>query len=160
MNPILKVKYLVKDLSPISYSREGDASIELRASGRFTINLDAVKKDIEQESYEIKPGERILVKTGIQVEIPKGYWGNIRDRSGIALNQGLHNLAGVIDENYRGEIGVVVINLNSVFNQIIKKNDRIAQMIISPYTLVNIVEQENLSETNRGEKGFGSSGKS
>jgi len=157
MKPKLKVKYLIPDLKPIEYSREGDAGIELRASGRWKVDLDSEPKNVEQENYIIKPGERILVKTGIKVEIPNGYWGNIRDKSGLALEHGLHHFAGVIDETYRGEIGVIVMNLGKN-KYTIRKNERIAQMIITPCTLVDIVE-EDLLDSIRGEKGFGSSGK-
>ena len=94
----------------------------------------------------------------MHVEIPKGYWGNIRDRSGLAFKYGLHNLAGVIDETYRGEIGVVMTNLGEN-PYVIKKNERIAQMIITPYERVNIESVEALEDSNRNENGFGSSGK-
>jgi dUTP pyrophosphatase len=159
---IMKIKKLIEDIDNISYSKDGDAGIDLRASGHFTICLDSdSKKEIIQNEYELQPGERILIKTGIEVEIPKGFWGNIRDRSGIAYKTGLHTLAGVIDETYRGEIGVVMVNLGKN-PYVIKKNDRIAQMVITPYIQAEIHHIKNtdaLSNTSRGSGGFGSSGK-
>ncbi len=90
--------------------------------------------------------------------IPEGHWGNIKDRSGNAFNHGIHVLGGVIDENYRGEIGVILINLSKK-DFTINKNDRVAQMIISEYKKVNIEHVQELNETNRNKDGFGSSGK-
>lgn len=155
--PTLKVKHL-NDSDKINYSRDGDAALDLRASSKFVINLDEEKKEIEQDSYSIKPGERVLVKTGIEVAIPEGHWGNIKDRSGNAFNHGVHVLGGVIDENYRGEIGVILVNLSKKDFKI-NKNDRVAQMIISEYKRVNIEHVQELNETNRNKDGFGSSGK-
>ena len=155
--PTLKVKHL-NDLDKINYSRDGDAALDLRASSKFVINLDEEKKEIEQDSYSIKPGERILVRTGVEVAIPEGHWGNIKDRSGNAFNHGVHVLGGVIDENYRGEIGVILINLSKKDFKI-NKNDRVAQMIISEYKRVNVEHVQELNETNRNKDGFGSSGK-
>ena len=153
----LKIKNL-NDMDKINYSREGDAAVDLRASGKFIIDLDFNKEEIEKDSYLINPGERILVKTGIQVEIPEGHFGNIKDRSGNAFNHGIHVLGGVIDENYRGEIGVILVNLSKKDFKI-NKNDRVAQMIISEYKKVNIEHVQELNETNRNKDGFGSSGK-
>jgi len=155
--PTLKVKHL-NDSDKINYSRDGDAALDLRASSKFVINLDEEKKEIEQDSYSIKPGERVLVKTGIEVAIPEGHWGNVKDRSGNAFNHGIHVLGGVIDENYRGEIGVILVNLSKKDFKI-NKNDRVAQMIISEYKRVNIEHVQELNETNRNKDGFGSSGK-
>ena len=153
----LQVKY-IRDVEKIKYNREGDAAIDLRAAGAWTIELDKEQKEIEQQSYALSPGERILVKTGVSMAIPKGHWGSIRDRSGLALNNGIHCLGGVIDENYRGEIGVVIANLGSK-QIVLQKNDRIAQIIISPYTKTNITEVQEHSTTTRNSDGFGSSGR-
>ena len=157
MKPVLKIRYTANGLEPVKYAKEGDAGIDLRASGRWIIDLDSENKEIEQPSYELKPMERVYVKTGVEMEFPKGFWGNIRDRSGLALNHGLHSLGGVVDETYRGEIGVILINLGGK-PHVIKKNDRIAQMVITPYASVEIVNDNNLSETHRGKDGFGSTG--
>jgi dUTP pyrophosphatase len=141
-----------------AYSREGDCALDLRSSGRYTIHLDGTPLDIEQEEYALKPGERIHIKTGICLAIPKNYWGSIRDRSGLALKNGLHVLGGVIDETYRGEIGIVLINL-STKPYTIQKHERIAQLVISPYTTCTIKEVPELPETNRGTQWLGSSGR-
>lgn len=152
----LQVQYL-RETEQIKNNREDDAAIDLRATNSWTINLDSEQKEIQQDSCTLAPGERILAKTGIILAIPKGHWGNIRDRSGLALKQGLHCLGGVIDENYRGEIGVILINL-STKPTTINKNDRIAQIIIQPYTKTSIIEVKEHYQTARGTNGFGSSG--
>ena len=157
MEHVLKVKSL-SNIGKVFYSKDGDAGIDLRASNKFIINLDHDKKEITQDSCIISSGERILVKTGIEVTIPKNCWGNIKDRSGNAFSHGVHVLGGVIDENYRGEIGVILINLSKKPFQI-NKNDRIAQMIISEYKKVKIEYVNNLDNTIRNKDGFGSTGK-
>ena len=153
----LKVKSLFSDLEKINYSREGDAGLDLRASNVWIVDLDTDKKEIVSDEYEIKPNERILVKTGIKVAIPPGHYGNIKARSGLAMKHGLQPLAGVIEENYREEIGVVLVNLSTKPYKIMK-NERIAQMIIQPYSKVNVEHVNDLDLTNRDD-GFGSSGK-
>lgn len=157
---ILKIKKLKPEIDNIKFINEGDAGIDLRASGHFTTNLDFAveKKEIENEFYYLEPGERVLVKTGIIAKIPKGHFGSIRGRSGLALNNGIQILGGVIDEAYRGEIGVILINTGKKPYQI-KKNERIAQMIIQPYTKVEIQHHEELNKTERSDAGFGNSGK-
>jgi len=157
MEDTLKVKSLVP-LDKVHYSRDGDSAIDLRASGKFIIDLDNTKKDIEQDSYILNPNERILVKTGIEVAMPKGCWGEIKTRSGHAFNHGIHVLGGVIDENYRGEVGVILVNLGKKPLQV-NKNDKVAQMIVSEYKKVKVEYVDNLDETNRNKDGFGSSGK-
>ena len=89
--------------------------------------------------------------------IPEGYFGNIRDRSGLAAKQAAHCLAGVIDSGYRGEVGVVMVNLGKEPIEILK-NDRIAQMIIQKIETPTITEVDDLDATTRGEGGFGSTG--
>ena len=155
---VLKVKKVVKDIDDIYRANPGDAGLDLRASGKWVVDLDSEKKEIEQASYVLKPSERILVKTGIHVAIPKNHFGSIRDRSGLAFKSGLHTLGGVIDEGYRGEIGVVLVNMSSKDYEI-KKNERIAQIILQPYSAVPIEHVEELEETERGEGGYGKSGK-
>lgn len=118
---------------------------------------DAAMDFSSLKDYTIEPGEKIIVETGIAVAIPEGYWGNIRDRSGLAAKNGIHTLAGVIDSNYRGEIRIVLINLGKeVYN--IKRGDRIAQMLIQKHEEININEVNELDETVRGENRFGSTG--
>lgn len=148
----------VSNIDNVFYIKKGDAAIDLRASGIFVVGLDDKKKEISRAAYKIRPNERILVKTGIKVQLPKGFWGNIKDRSGLALNHGIHQLGGVIDENYRGEIGVIIINLGKK-PYTISKNDRIAQMVLTPYAQAEITYVGSLANSERGEKGFGNSGK-
>ena len=136
---ILKVKRLENDAKLPERKREGDVGLDL-----YCI-----------EDFEIEPNEIKIVRTGIAIEIPKGYFGMIKDRSGLA-SKGLHVLAGIIDENYRGEIKVVLINLGKEKLKF-EKYSRIAQLLIIPYLKVEIEESE-LSQTERGENGFGSSG--
>lgn len=141
---VLKVKRLHEDAIIPSYAKAGDAGMDLHSI----------------ESVGIPAGERGLVKTGISIELPKGYEAQVRPRSGLALKKGISvlNTPGTIDEGYRGEVGVILINLGSeiVF---IKKGDRIAQMVINKVESVNVEEVELLSDTERGSGGFGSTGK-
>ena len=107
----------------------------------------------------LKPLERTLVKTGLFISLPKGYEAQIRPRSGLAFKNGITvlNTPGTIDADYRGEIGVILVNLSADdFN--INDGDRIAQLVIAKYETAIWEEVENLDETERGEGGFGSSG--
>ncbi|MBX5438920.1 MAG: dUTP diphosphatase [Thermoflavifilum sp.] len=108
----------------------------------------------------VSPGERVRIPTGLFMELPEGYEAQIRPRSGLAWKQGLTvlNAPGTIDSDYRGEIQVMLINLSQEV-QWIQPGDRIAQMIIAPYTRVEWVEVQQLSATDRGENGFGHTGK-
>jgi len=99
----------------------------------------------------------LLVKTGVHMAIPEGYWGNIRDRSSLAYKYGVRTAAGVIDSSYRGPIGVVMYCLHGEYN--ISKGDRVAQLIIQTHSSMNPVQVETLPETQRGQGGFGSTGK-
>ena len=107
----------------------------------------------------IDPGETFMVKTGISVEIPEGYAGLIYARSGLASKRGLApaNKVGVIDSDYRGEI-IVALHNHSMNPQKIEPNERIAQLIITPYVKAVFNETTELSDTDRGAGGFGSTG--
>ncbi len=123
----------------------------------FSYNNAAAMDLHSAEDLVLKAGQQAVVKTGIAMAIPQGYWGDIRDRSGLAAKHGLHCLAGVIDSDYRGEIQVVLINLSKE-NYNIKAGDRIAQMIISKHEQVKLQEIDNIDDTKRAEGNFGSSG--
>ena len=111
------------------------------------------------EPITLKSLERTLVKTGLFISLPKGYEAQIRPRSGLAFKNGITvlNTPGTIDADYRGEIGVILVNLSSQ-DFTINDGDRIAQMVIAKHETAIWEEVENLDETNRGEGGFGSSG--
>lgn len=124
---------------------------ELSAGMDLYANID--------EPITLKSLERTLVKTGLFISLPKGYEAQVRPRSGLAFKNGITvlNTPGTIDADYRGEIGVILVNLSSQdFN--INDGDRIAQMVIAKHETAIWEEVENLDETNRGEGGFGSSG--
>ncbi|MEJ6711139.1 MAG: dUTP diphosphatase [Flavobacteriales bacterium] len=108
----------------------------------------------------LKPMQRILIKTGLSIALPNNYEAQIRPRSGLAFKHGLtvFNSPGTIDADYRGEIGVLLVNL-STDDYVIEDGTRIAQMVIAPYTKVTFNSVEELSETHRGAGGFGSTGK-
>ena len=107
----------------------------------------------------LKSHERTLVKTGLFIEIPSGYEAQVRPRSGLALKNGISvlNSPGTIDADYRGEIGVILINLSKEDFKI-NHGERIAQLVFSAYSKVNFVEVKSLDESVRGIGGFGSSG--
>ena len=112
-----------------------------------------------QEPVMLQPLERRLLPTGLFIELPEGYEAQIRPRSGLALKRGLTvlNTPGTIDADYRGEIGVILINLSGE-PQTIESGERICQMIIARHEQPTIVEVETLSDTERGTGGFGHSG--
>ena len=124
---------------------------ELSAGMDLYANID--------EPITLKPLERTLVKTGLFISLPKGYEAQVRPRSGLAFKNGITvlNTPGTIDADYRGEIGVILVNLSSQ-DFTINDGDRIAQMVIAKHEIAIWEEVENLDETNRGEGGFGSSG--
>jgi dUTP pyrophosphatase len=111
------------------------------------------------DTFRLAPGERALIPTGIAMALPPGYEAQIRPRSGLALKHGITtlNTPGTIDADYRGEVGVILINHGQeVFT--IKRGDRIAQMVVAPVTRLQWSEQAALDETARGAGGFGSTG--
>lgn len=126
------------------YAREGDAGADLRAS----------------EDAEILAGQQVLVKTGVRLGLPDGVVGLVCSRSGLALKSGIFvlNAPGVVDSGYRGEVGVILKNAGSS-TFLVKKGDRIAQLMIQKFESPTFVQVEELSETSRGEGGFGSTGK-
>ena len=111
------------------------------------------------EDVSIEKMERKLVKTGLRMAIPEGFEGQIRPRSGLALRHGITmlNSPGTIDSDYRGEIGLIVINLGEASVEI-SKGDRLAQLVICPTTRAVMKEVEILDDTVRGDQGFGSTG--
>lgn len=128
-----------------------------RYSSTFASGAD-IKADINNDIV-LLPGERVLVPTGIFLDIPDGFEAQIRPRSGLAINNGVTilNAPGTIDSDYRGEIKIILINLGKV-SFTIKKGDRIAQIVFSPVIQAEFIEKKDLSITGRGEGGFGSTG--
>jgi dUTP pyrophosphatase len=107
----------------------------------------------------LMPLERVLIPTGVYLEIPEGYEGQVRPRSGLALKKGLTvlNSPGTIDSDYRGEVGVVIVNLSN-YIQTIEPDTRVAQMVFAEYSKVDFIRAENLDDTERKAGGFGSTG--
>jgi dUTP pyrophosphatase len=140
----IKVKKLDPEAQLPRAAREGDVAYDL---------YSVVDRKLE-------PGARFAVPTGISMEIPEGYEGQVRPRSGLALNYGITtlNTPGTIDSGYRGEVKVILINHgNETFG--IEKGMRIAQLAIRQVPTVKFVEAKALNDTARGEGGFGSTGK-
>jgi len=143
----LNVKKLAgsEDLPDLKYMTEHAAGVDLYA---------AVKEDVV-----LKHGEHKLIPTGISIAIPLGYEAQVRPRSGLAYKKGVSvvNSPGTIDADYRGEVGVILINHgNDDF--VVKRSERIAQMIITPYLKAEIEYLDELPDTERGSGGFGSTG--
>lgn len=140
-------KVLVKRIHPDavmpSYAHEGDAGVDL-----YSV-----------EDLTLQSGERKLVPTGIQLSFPRGYEAQVRPKSGLALKQGLSvlNTPGTVDHGYRGEVGVIVVNLGHEQVEI-KKGTKVAQMIFNKIEEAEFEEAQDLDETRRGEGGFGSTG--
>ena len=121
--------------------------------------MDLVAAIQENTRLIIEPGARELVPTGLSIAVPEGYEAQIRPRSGLALKNGVTvlNAPGTIDSDYRGEVGVLLINLGSVPFEL-ERGARIAQMVIAPVTQAVLIEADELSSTARGADGFGSTG--
>ncbi|WP_309614289.1 dUTP diphosphatase [Flavobacterium sp.] len=111
------------------------------------------------EPIELKPLESAIVKTGLFIELPIGYEAQVRPRSGLAAKKGITvlNSPGTVDADYRGEIGVILVNLSNE-NFVVENGERIAQLIIAKHERAEWIAVEELSETHRGEGGFGSTG--
>jgi dUTP pyrophosphatase len=145
-NTTIKVKVLDNSITLPKYETVSSAGMDIRAF-------------IPEGKIEIEPQERKLIRTGLSLEIPKGYEVQIRPRSGLALKNGITvlNSPGTIDADYRGELRVILIN-HSADRFSITNEMRIAQMVIAQFSRVDLFEVEDLSETDRGEGGFGSTG--
>lgn len=137
-----KIKLLKPEVRIPSYGRVGDAGLDLYSL----------------EDCTLAPGERHLFKLGFAMEIQDGYVGLMWDRSGMATNHGIHTLAGVIDSNYRGEVSCVLYNTSSD-PYTVTKGDKIAQMLIQPVEHVDFQQVDKLSDSERGSKGWFSSGR-
>ena len=138
----LNIKKLHPDAKIPTYAHEGDAGFDLYAC----------------EDVVVAPGERVLVSTGIAMEIPSGFVGLIWDKSGLSNTHGLKTLGGVVDAGYRGEVKAGLINLG-IEEYHVGLGHKVAQMLIQKVEHAEIYEVSELSNTLRGEGGFGSTGK-
>ncbi|WP_126245592.1 dUTP diphosphatase [Chitinophaga rhizosphaerae] len=144
----IQVKIINRSGNPLpTYATADAAGMDLRANLETAVTL--------------QPMERTLIPTGLFMELPSGFEAQVRPRSGLAIKQGLTllNTPGTIDADYRGEIKIIIINL-STEPQTIQHGDRIAQMVIAPFVQAALAEVVELSDTVRGEGGFGHTGKS
>ena len=142
----MKINIVNKSDNPLpAYSTDHSAGMDLRA--------------YLNESKKLKPLERALIPTGLYIELPVGYEAQVRPRSGLALKKGLSvlNTPGTIDADYRGEIGVIMINLSNE-EVTIESGERICQMVIAKHEQADLIQVEILNETDRGAGGFGSTG--
>ena len=141
----VEIKRIDTELPLPHYANVGDAGLDLYSS----------------ETVDLLPGQRKLVGTGIAVAIPSGFAGFVQPRSGLAIREGLSivNTPGLIDSGYRGEIKVIAINTDKEETLHIERGDRVAQLVIQEVPVVTLVEVDELSETERGAGGFGSTGK-
>ncbi|MFA6022534.1 MAG: dUTP diphosphatase [Candidatus Pacearchaeota archaeon] len=139
----IKIKLLKENAIIPSYAKEGDAGMDLFST----------------EKYLVKKGERVLVSTGLAVEIPIGYEMQVRPRSGLALKKGISivNTPGTVDSGYRGEIGIIIINHGEEDFEI-NSGDKIAQAVLNKIETAEVELVEELSESERGAGGFGSTG--
>ena len=145
MNTVtVPIKQLDEDLELPEYAYEGDAGLDLRSA----------------EDVVLKPFERKMVSCGIAIAIPEGFAGFVLPRSGLAAKHGVSivNAPGLIDSNYRGEIKVILVNLDSSNDFTVARGDRIAQLVIQAVPAVKLEQVDDLDETVRGADGFGSSG--
>jgi len=141
----LKILDSANDLEIPQYATNGSAGVDLRA---------AISSDVT-----VAPGDRVLIQTGIQIALPVGYEGQIRPRSGLALNYGVTvlNTPGTVDSDYRGELKVLIINLGRE-PFVVTRGMRIAQLVISKFEQAEWNIVKSLDETSRGTNGYGSTG--
>lgn len=137
----IKVKRLKEHAVVPSYAHMGDAAMDLCSA----------------EDYVVPSGKRQLVLTGIAMELPVGYWANIRGKSGLAYKKGISILGGVIECTYRGEYGVVVLNTGEEDFEI-KAGDKVAQVVVAPVAVAEVEVVEELGESDRGDGAWGSTG--
>ena len=154
----IPTKLLTKCATVPTYGSEEAAGMDLYYDAYSEIGPDVSEFKSLTLMNIIKPGERALFKTGISVALPPFHYGRIAPRSGLAYKSGIDVMAGVIDSDYRGEIGVILINHGDEDFQV-SHGDRIAQMIITPYVTATPYVVEDLDDTGRGSGGFGSTGK-
>lgn len=138
----VKIKRLHEDAILPTYAHPGDAGMDMYAL----------------EDYELGPGERKVIDCGFALEFPFGYVALVKDRGSVPRKFGLHTMAGVFDAGYRGGYNVLVVNLGDEVHQI-KKGDKLAQLVILPIPFVELEEVEELSDSERADGAWGSSGR-
>mgnify|MGYP004477131865 FL=1 len=143
-NVRVPIKILSRDAQIPHMAYNGDAGVDLRSVERIVL----------------KPQEHAMVATGLAIALPEGYAGFLLPRSGLAAKHGISivNAPGLIDSNYRGELKVILLNTDPDNSFTIEIGDRIAQLIVMPVPTINFEQVEELTESQRGESGFGSSG--
>ena len=142
----MTIKIINKSTNPLPrYESEQAAGMDIRC------NI--------QEAITLQPLERKMIPTGLFIELPEGYEAQLRPRSGLAIKKGitLLNTPGTIDADYRGEVGVILINLSQE-DFVVEDGERICQMVVAPYTRVEWEETETLEDSERGAGGFGHTG--
>lgn len=141
----ITVQKLIPEVKVPAYAHHGDAGVDLYST------ID----------HTLRPGERVLVPTGLKMAIPEGYEGQVRPKSGLALKHGITvlNTPGTVDAPYRGEVGVILINLDPKTPYGIKKGEKVAQMVFAKVKHAEFAEAPGLTATTRGEGGFGSTGR-
>ena len=143
-NVHVSIKILSRDAQIPHMAYNGDAGVDLRSVERIVL----------------EPQERAMVATGLAIALPEGYAGFVLPRSGLAAKHGISivNAPGLIESNYRGELKVILLNTDPDKSFTIEIGDRIAQLIVMPVPTINFEQVEELTESQRGESGFGSSG--
>ncbi|BAS19346.1 deoxyuridine-triphosphate nucleotidohydrolase [Rothia mucilaginosa] len=145
MTPVnVHIKLLDPELPAPAYAKPGDAGADLRS----------------RVDFELEPGERALVPTGVAIALPEGYVGLVHPRSGLATKNGITivNAPGTVDSGYRGELMVTLLNTDKTKSFHVQRGDRIAQLIIQKYEHATFTVVDELDQTERGSSGFGSSG--
>ena len=145
MTPVnVHIKLLDPELPAPAYAKPGDAGADLRS----------------RVDFELEPGERALVPTGVAIALPEGYVGLVHPRSGLATKNGITivNAPGTVDSGYRGELMVTLLNTDKTKSFHVQRGDRIAQLVIQKYEHATFTVVDELDQTERGASGFGSSG--
>lgn len=156
----VKIKRLTETAKIPTKAHETDAAFDMYADIQETFVPFGRTVEESEKGVKIMPGQTVKISSGVAMEIPEGYWGAVYARSGLATKQGLRpaNAVGVVDSCYRGPV-IVAIHNDSSNVQIIHHGDRIAQFMLAPVIETKFEEVNELTESDRGEGGFGSSGK-
>ena len=145
MTPVnVHIKLLDPELPAPAYAKPGDAGADLRS------RID----------FELEPGERALVPTGVAIALPEGYVGLVHPRSGLATKNGITivNAPGTVDSGYRGEIRICLINLDTKTAVELQEGERVAQLVVVPFISAQFIPVAEIDETERGQGGYGSTG--
>lgn len=143
-----------------SYTKDGDSGMDLHALTFREVSKGELLpvQEFGEDGYILRPHDRILVQTGLKIEFPEGIEAELRPRSGLSLKHGIMAILGTVDSHYRGDNGIILLNTSNE-EYVIHKGDRLGQLVFQRPVKVELQVKDSISQTLRGETGFGSSGR-